>query len=93
MKNPSVFFKPIEGSAPMTVSFFDGPKGKAVEDMNELGVGFFSSDGTLLGVIFDDVQENADHQVLEFKGGLRVEVKVKKGHTQVSVQHKNPKAS
>ena len=30
-------------------------------------MGFFSSNGDLLEVIFDDVSEEEDHQILEFK--------------------------
>jgi hypothetical protein len=57
MRNGKVFFNPIEGSAPLSISWSTGPKGDAVEANNESGVGFFSEKGDLLAVIFDDVEE------------------------------------
>jgi len=79
MKNtkPKVFFKPIEGSGPLSIDWHQGGKGDAVEAINELGVGFFSPSGELLGVIFDDVDEQNDQQVLKFKNSLVVELKIK----------------
>ena len=78
MKKGKVFFNPIDGSAPLSISWSSGPKGDAVEAKNEVGVGFFSSKGDLLGVIFDDVDETKDHQVLEFDH-YQVEVTTKAG--------------
>lgn len=66
MKKGKVFFHPIEGSAPLTISWSSQPKGDAVEAKKSSGVGFFSENGDLLCVIFDDVQSDKDHQTLEF---------------------------
>jgi hypothetical protein len=77
-KKPKVFFHPIEGSGTLSISWFSGPKGAAVEAKNEKDVGFFSGNGELLGVSFDDVAELSDVQALEFDC-YRIEVKVKKG--------------
>ncbi len=42
------------------------------------GVGFFSANGNLLSVIFDDVSAAEDHQVLEFKK-YKIEISVRCG--------------
>lgn len=77
MKKPKISFRVFGNSGPLTLSWFDGPKGDAVEANNTIGVGFFSKEGTLLCVEFDDVNEKNDHQVLEFDR-YRVEVTVVK---------------
>ena len=77
-KTPEFFYKPIDGSAPLSIYWYDGPKGDAVEANNEDGVGFFGSSGELLSVIFDDVAENKDMQHLEFDR-FRVDISVNKG--------------
>jgi len=78
MKKAKVSFRVIGDSGPLTISWFDGPKGDAVEAKNGIGVGFFSSDGTLLCVEFDDVNEKHDSQSLEFDR-YQVEASVNKG--------------
>ena len=65
-------------TGPLTISWFKGPKGSAVEAKNGIGVGFFSDDGTLLCVEFDDVEETKDHQELVFDR-YRVSVDVNHG--------------
>ena len=66
-KADSIFFKPIGGSAPLSIYFYDvGNLGIAVEAKNEIGVGWFSPNGELLAVQFDDVEEKQDHQVIKF---------------------------
>lgn len=66
MSKGRVFFNPIDGSAPLSIYWHTGPKGDAIEAKKGDGVGFFSSSGDLLGVIFDDVNEKKDHQALFF---------------------------
>ncbi len=66
MKKGSIFFHPIEGSGPLTISWTKAPKGDATEAKKGNGVGFFSHTGDLLSVIFDDIQSDSDHQTLEF---------------------------
>ena len=66
MKKPKISFRNIGVSGPLTISWFEGPKGDAIEANNGIGVGFFSTDGTLLCVEFDDMAKVLDHQVLEF---------------------------
>ncbi|MBF8262391.1 MAG: hypothetical protein HW387_56 [Parachlamydiales bacterium] len=78
MKKGKVFFHPIEGSASLTISWSSGPKGDAVEAKKGDGVGFFSDQGDLLCVIFDEAQSNADRQILEFDR-YRIEISIKNG--------------
>jgi hypothetical protein len=78
MKKGKVFFHPIEGSGALTISWSSGPKGDAVEAKKGSGVGFFSENGNLLSVIFDEVQSDNDHQVLEFDRD-RIEITIKNG--------------
>lgn len=93
MKKPEIFFRPIDGSAPLSVYFYDGPYGDAIEAINEEGVGFFSATGDLLAVQFDDISEVKDHKILEFKGGLKVEVNVKNKKISVSVHYPQKKSA
>ncbi|MEI6242975.1 MAG: hypothetical protein WCP39_06185 [Chlamydiota bacterium] len=81
MKEGKVFFHPIEGSGALTISWSSGLKGDAVEAKKGSGVGFFSENGDLLSVIFDEVQSDNDHQVLEFDRD-RIEITIK--NSQVS---------
>ncbi|MGK5090224.1 hypothetical protein WDW86_21965 [Bdellovibrionota bacterium FG-2] len=78
MKKLKLSFRVIGASGPLSISWFEGPKGDAVEAKNGIGVGFFSPNGELLCVEFDDVEEVKDHQVLEFER-YRVEVNVNNG--------------
>lgn len=84
-----VFFHPIEGSASLTISWSSHPKGDAIEAQNGNGVGFFSESGHLLAVIFDEVLEESDHQILDFKHH-QVEVRVKEGKVFYNLMSKEP---
>jgi len=84
MKKAKVSFRVIGDSGPLSISWFQGPKGDAVEAKNEIGVGFFSASGELLSVEFDDVDEKHDRQVLEFDR-YKVEVSVNKGKVSYSL--------
>lgn len=84
MKNPRVSFRAIDGSGPLSITWFNVPLGDAVEDKNHIGVGFFAHNGDLLSVEFDDVNEKKDHQVLEFDR-YRVELEVSKGKISYSM--------
>jgi hypothetical protein len=80
MKVTKISFRVFDESGPLSVYFYPGPYGDALEAQIGDGVGWFSSSThELLGVEFDDVLEKADHQILKFKSGWAVEVKVKKG--------------
>ena len=78
MKKEKIFFHPIEGSGPLTISWSSAPKGDAIEATQGSGVGFFSEKSDLLCVIFDDVKSASDHQVLEFDRES-IDLKVKNG--------------
>jgi len=78
MKKTKVFFHPIDGSGALTISWSSGPKGDAVEAKKGSGVGFFSEKGDLLCVIFDEVQSDNDHQILEFDRD-HIEITIKNG--------------
>lgn len=78
MKKEKVFFHPIDGSGPLTISWSSKPKGDAIEAKKGSGVGFFSEKGDLLCVIFDEVQSDSDHQILEFDRDY-IEITVKNG--------------
>lgn len=84
MSKPKIFFHPIDGSAPLTATFSNAPKGDAVEAKNEAGVGFFSQSGELLSIVFDDVQETNDHQFLRFQN-FRIDVKTNRGKVKIEV--------
>ena len=92
MKKPKIFFNPIEGSSILSLTWFPGPLGDAVEANNGIGVGYFSPTGEILGVMFDDVSEKQDHQVLEFDR-YRIEVTMKNGRVSHSMTPIEPKMS
>jgi len=92
MKKGKVFFHPIDGSGSLTISWSSTPKGDAVEANKGFGVGFFSEQGDLLAVIFDEVKESEDHQVLEFDQDL-IEVTVKHGKYIYTATRKETKSS
>jgi hypothetical protein len=68
----------MEGSGQLGISWSPAPKGAAIEAKKGNGVGFFSSNGNLLSVIFDDVSATEDDQVLEFKK-YKIEISVRRG--------------
>jgi hypothetical protein len=78
MKRGEVFFHPMEGSGQLSISWSSATKGAAIEAKKGNGVGFFSTDGDLLSVIFDDVSVPEDDQVLEFKK-YKIEISVRNG--------------
>lgn len=87
MKKGKVFFNPVDGSAPLSITWSTESQGDAVEANNELGVGFFSGQGDLLGVIFDDVAEKKDEQTLDFDQ-YTVTVSTKRGIVSFDVHKK-----
>lgn len=91
MKKPKIFFNPIAGSGILSITWYSGPLGDAVEANNGIGVGFFAHNGDLLSVQFDDVEEKRDHQILEFER-YQVEVSVNQGKISYSLSPvKTPK--
>jgi hypothetical protein len=90
MKRGEVFFHPMEGSGQLGISWSSAPKEAAVEAKKGNGVGFFSTNGNLLSVIFDDVLAAEDHQVLEF-ASYRVEIFTKRGKVTHSIHKTDSK--
>ena len=88
MKKPKISFRSIGGSGPLSVTWFPGPLGDAVEAKNGIGVGFFAHNDDLLSVEFDDVHEKKDHQILEFDD-YQVEVFVENGQVRIQLQDKS----
>lgn len=78
MKKPKVTFIPIDGSGVLHIDFENGPFGEATEATKGDGVGFFSANGNLQGVTFDDVNEKHDDQTLVF-AAFAVAIAVRKG--------------
>jgi hypothetical protein len=83
MNKPKVFYNPIDGSAPLSIYWYEGAKGDAVEAESGEGVGFFSPSQDLLGVIFDDVDEKNDKQELFFSNGGKVQIQVLDGNVSI----------
>ena len=96
MKTPEIFFRVIGDSGPLSIYWYPGPYGDAVEAIKGNGVGWFAPNGELLGVEFDDVRAARDHELLEFKSGISVEVFIKKSKVRVHLyrpQSRNRKAA
>ena len=89
MTKPTISFRHFGGSGPLSVYWYPGPYGDSVEAKDGSGVGWFAPNGELLGVEFDDVAFEHDHQALVFASGDRVEVRVARG--KVSVQTRPPR--
>ncbi len=87
-KKGAIFFHPIDGTGALTISWSALPKGDAVEAIQGFGVGFFSEKGALLSVIFDEVQSDTDHQILEFPHHV-IEVTVANGRVTHNMTCKN----
>ena len=85
MKKPKVSFRVIGKSGPLSITWYPGPLGDAVEANNGIGVGFFAHNGDLLSVEFDDVKEIKDQQHLDFDH-YRVEIMVNKGKVSFSLE-------
>ena len=88
MKKPEISFRVFGGSGPLSIYFYPGPYGDAIESMDENGVYWLSQTGALLGLEFDDVDEKSDHQILELPEGTKIEIDVKKGKVSVKTHSK-----
>ncbi len=77
MKKAEINFRIIGNSGPVSIYWYDGPYGDAVEAIGGNGVGWFSPLQDLLGVEFDDVNSDNDQQELSFTNGVSVKIEVK----------------
>jgi hypothetical protein len=48
LKKPKIFFNPISGSTILSITWYSGPLGDAVESNNENGMGYFGHNGDLI---------------------------------------------
>ena len=92
MKKGTIFFHPIDGTGSLTISWTSAPKGDATEANKGSGVGFFSEEENLLAVIFDEVKERQDLQVLDFDK-ISVELMVEAGKVHYIVVNKTNKST
>ena len=88
MKTQEIFFRPIGKSGPLSVYWYPGPYGDAVECKKGNGVAWLSPSGELLGVEFDDVNKESDHQILILQDGSKIEVFTKNNRVKVNVNYK-----
>ena len=93
MKKPSVNFRPIGNSGPLTVYWQEGPYGNAIECKEGKGVAWLSHSGELLGVEFDDVKHEEDHQIIKTPAGDKIEIVVTKGNVQVNLHTREQTAA
>jgi hypothetical protein len=87
LKKPKIFFNPIAGSGILSITWYSGPLGDAIEANNEIGIGYFGHNGDLLSIQFDDVEAEKDQQALKFDQ-YTVEVKVNKGKVVYNLMQK-----
>jgi hypothetical protein len=78
-KFPIISFRHFEGSGPLSIYWYDGPYGAAIEATQGSGVSWHAPNGELLGVEFDNVFFNKDHQSLELFNKIIIEIKISKG--------------
>ena len=48
LKKPKIFFNPISVSTILSITWYSGPLGDAVESNNENGMGYFGYNGDLI---------------------------------------------
>jgi len=87
MKKPRVSFRHFSGSGPLSIYWYDGPYGDALEATKGRGVAWLAPNAQLLGVEFDDVAWAADDQTLQIPNGDLVSVSVKRGKVVVRLKH------
>ena len=83
MRKRTISFRHFDGSGPLSVYWYPGPYGDAVEAIRGSGVGWFTPTGEVLGVEFDDVTFEQDEQSLQFANGIVVRVRVRRGKARV----------
>ena len=83
-KKTTVSFRHFDGAGPLSIYWYDGPFGDAIEADYGNGVGWFSPTGELLGAEFDNVAYEEDQQTLKFTNRCIVTVQTKHGRTAIS---------
>jgi hypothetical protein len=83
MKKPEISFRVFGGSGPLSIYWTDGPYGDAVDSLSGRGIAWLAPNGDTLGVEFDDVLVESDHQELKLSNGEKITIAVKKGKVTV----------
>lgn len=89
MKKTEISFRHFGDSGPLSIYWYPGPYGIAIEAIKGAGVGWFSPSEEILGVEFDDVAIKNDSQTIEFRNGYSVTIVVK--NSKVVVTTHRPK--
>lgn len=89
MKRPEISYRPIGNSGPLSIYWHPGPYGDAIECKKGNGVAWLSPTGEPLGVEYDDVNVDNDHQALILPDDTKIEVFVKRGKVRVKTHFKN----
>ncbi len=84
MKKPKIFFRTIGTSGPLAIYWYPGPYGDVIESESGNGVFWQTQNGLLLGVEFDDVNKNYDHQILRLPFGSAIEITVNDGRVTIN---------
>lgn len=84
-KKPEVSFRALDGSGPLTIYWYSGPYGDAVEAKKGDGVVWLTPNGELLAAEFDDVAVDGDDQTLVAPTNVKIRVTTKKGKASVEV--------
>jgi len=89
-KKPKIWIQDLEGWGYIDISWYPGPYGDAIYDLDEKGIGYFGPSGEILSVELFNVSLASDHQVMQFDNRFknRVEVTVKKGKVSVKLSGK-----
>ena len=85
MRKPVISFRHFAGSGPLSIYWYEGALGDAIEARRGRGVSWISPSGDLLGVEFDDVAYPEDQQELEARNGDVVSLRIAKGRPVVKV--------
>ncbi len=85
MKKPKISFRHFGGSGPLSIQWYEAPFGNAEEANHGEGVCWYSPNGEVLAVEFDDVDFASDEQSLELRDGSVVQIKVKAGRIQMEI--------
>ena len=88
MKKPTISFRHFSGSGPLSVYWYDGALGDAIEARQGQGIKCLAPSGELLGVEFDDVAYPDDEQELEIHNGHTVKLRVSKGRPTIRIVRK-----
>jgi hypothetical protein len=91
MKKPRIVFRHFAGSGPLSIYWYDGPYGDAVEAIKGRGVAWLAPNGESLGVELDDVAWARDDQSLDLPDGDVVGVRVAREKVTVRVKQSGRK--